>query len=341
MTWREAAWPAFKRLLQRSSAPVLVGPFRGEVGFEALYWVPFVRALGIPKERLIPVTRGGAHVWYHADRHVELYSLRTPKEVRIENTLTAMRTGKLKQERRSDWDAAVIRDAASRLGLSRYHVLHPSWMYRLLEPFWMNRRGYGWLSERVSLQTLPPVAVDGLELPENFVAVRFYARTTFPLNDVCVTVAKEAVKRIAQQHPVVVLTSGVHADEHVDMPLAGLPNVTLLTERVQVPPEHNLAIQSAVLSKCLGFVGTYGGLAQLAMLYRKPTVSFYQDWQGTMVAHKHLADAIAMQVGVACQVLRVNEIPLLHTTVPNLRLSAPTSSGGALQPDRLTAASVA
>lgn len=312
-----SCWPAFRRRLQRSTHPVLVGPFRGEVGFECLYWLPFLRKLGIPPERLIALTRGGAGAWYPADRSLDIYSLRTPKQVRIENIQSVQRTGMLKPLAWSPFDRALVTEAAAALGLTRYHTLHPLWMYHVLAPFWETRRGFDWLSRHVDIQTLKAPELE-LALPAEFVAVRFYARTTFPLNEAGQTIATETVKQIAQHHPVVLLDAGVHADEHVDIPIPAMANVHRLADLAPVTAENNLVVQSHVISKALGFVGTYGGLAQLALMYKKPTVSFYQDWHGTMVAHKHYADAVAMQLGVACQVVRVTEIPLLHTVLPSV-----------------------
>src|SRR5688572_28997964 len=132
---RNIAWAAYRRRLQTSSLPVLVGPMKGKVGFEALYWVPFLLRLGISRERLIPITRGGAHLWYQADRHVELYDLRTPKQIRVDNLHTHQRTGMLKQQAWTKLDREVIEEAAARLGLTDYLVLHPHWMYRHLAAF--------------------------------------------------------------------------------------------------------------------------------------------------------------------------------------------------------------
>jgi hypothetical protein len=326
---RKNSWPLLRARLQRSTAPILVGPWRGEVGFEALYWVPFLRTLGISPDRLIPVTRGGAHVWYPATRHVELYTLRTPKDLRVENTLNVMRTGMLKPYAWTAFDRAVIKDAAKSLGLTRYHTLHPSWMYWLLEDFWNQRRGLGWLGRYVDIQTLPTPVLDGLTLPEAFVAVRFYARATFPLTDLGQTIATETIKQLATQYQVIVLNPGIHADDHIDFPLKAIPNVMRLSDLCKITPENNLAVQSAVIAKAMGFVGTYGGLAQLALLYKKPTVSFYTDWHGTAIAHKHYADAIATQLGVACQVSKVTEIPLLHSVLPKVEFTVAGSSSGA------------
>lgn len=338
MQQRSLLWPLYKRLLQRSTRPILVGPFRGEVGFEALYWVPFIKALGLAPERLIPITRGGAHLWYEAQQSCDLFSLRDPKDVRVENMYQQKRTGLLKQVRVSAFDRSVVRDAARQLGLSKYLVLHPAWMYRTLEDYWEGRRGVMWLLPQLRVAPFTPVLASGLTLPDQFVAARFYYRHTFQATDVAKTVAIETIKHLAQSHTVVVMNADLHTDEHVDVPVPDLPNVIQLKGQAFVTPQNNLAVQSAILSKALGFVGTYGGLAQLATMYRKPSISFYTEWGGTMLAHKHLADALALHFGVSCQVLRVTEMPLLREVLPAVAFRAATSSGVTDAPDPVFAA---
>ncbi len=48
--------------------PVIIGPWTGEVGFELIYWIPFVRWVlrkyQIPADRLWVVSRGGTRSWY-------------------------------------------------------------------------------------------------------------------------------------------------------------------------------------------------------------------------------------------------------------------------------------
>jgi ADP-heptose:LPS heptosyltransferase len=128
-----------------------------------------------------------------------------------------------------------------------------------------------------------------------------------------VTFAQESIKQIASKTPVVLLNSGVHADEHLDVRIKPTENVFELPE---LPPETNLAVLAAIMGRALGFVGTYGGLAQLALRLGKPSVSYYHEWGGTAVAHKHLADAIALQNGLPCIVHKVGELPLLQTVAP-------------------------
>src|SRR5688500_11848217 len=52
----------------RTGEHVLLGPFLGEIGYELLYWIPFLRRElrrhGIAPDQATVLTRGGAAVWY-------------------------------------------------------------------------------------------------------------------------------------------------------------------------------------------------------------------------------------------------------------------------------------
>ena len=327
--FRKWTWPLYAQLLQHSKLPILVGPWRGEVGFEVLYWLPWLAAVRtrykIAPERLIPISRGGAAAWYQTPMGLELYAMRDPAAVRVEARRTHLARGMQKQARIEAWDRAVLEDAAATLGFRRYLTLHPAWMYQLLDPFWTGRRGPQWLLDRTQYQQpmpAPPLPQD-ITLPKEFVAVKFYHRSTFPPGDMTAVVARETIHQLAQEQDVVILTSGGHLDDHQDfIPKKRPTNVVLLDELIPTTAETSLAVQSAVLAKALGFVGTYGGIAQLALRMSKPNVSFFLDWGGTAHAHKSLSDLLALLVGVPCIVQRIADIPILKTTLPSLRLVA-------------------
>lgn len=317
------SWPAYQHLLKRTNLPILCGPWRGEVGFEAMYWIPFlkrmIKSYGIAPDRLIPITRGGADVWYGMGKGVELYDLRTPQDVRVENRIQHAKHRMLKQMAWTDFDKAVVRDAAAHLKLDYYHTIHPSWMFQRFEPFFASNMSLQALEKDALFDALTvPAAPEGL--PASFVAVRFYLRHTFPGNQTVVQFATESIKTIAAHTPVVLLNSGVHVDDHSDLSVKNVPNVVKLRDLCEVTPQNNLAVQSAVLGRAVGFVGTYGGLAQLALRIGKPSVSYYAEWSGTSMAHKHLADALALSHGIPCQVHKLGELPLLQSIMPVMRL---------------------
>ena len=99
--------------------PVIVGPWTGEVGFELIYWIPFVRwvlkTYHVPPERLWVVSRGGTQAWYGsiAARYVDAFEFFSPDEFR---TATAESR---KQRRVGEFDATLLERVTSAHDLGR------------------------------------------------------------------------------------------------------------------------------------------------------------------------------------------------------------------------------
>ena len=68
--WQRTEWAIeaeIERIVGRGR-PLVVGPWISEVGYETLYWLPFLRwvqaAFRLEPNRVIAVSRGGAEAWY-------------------------------------------------------------------------------------------------------------------------------------------------------------------------------------------------------------------------------------------------------------------------------------
>jgi ADP-heptose:LPS heptosyltransferase len=96
--------------------------------------------------------------------------------------------------------------------------------------------------------------------------------------------------------PVVMLDTGMATDEHEDYLFAGLPNVISLRDRLT--PQNNLAVQTSVIARSRGFVGTCGGLAWLAPMLGIDTVAVYAD-DRFLLSHIFLATQAYRQMGAA------------------------------------------
>ena len=286
--------------LSADTRPILCGPFRSEVGFEVSYWTPFLKFLAgkVPQfdQRAAVVTRGGLAPLYAgmASRGFDLYALRSVTEVRRENLHDAqiLRKGQtIKQIQVTDWDADVLADAADALSLGAlYHTVHPAWMYWALAPFWEERAGLTYLNALTDYAPLTRIGLKS-ELPPSYVAMKWYARATFPYPDpVVAQFVQHVVATVAQQCPVVMLGTPSEHDDHVDIPIIG-ENVHLLPP--DVAPEDNLKVQAAVIGHAKAFIGTYGGVAQLALRLGIPSVSFYTEFGGTCHAHLSLSSWIS------------------------------------------------
>lgn len=294
-----AALREMAQSLASDKAPILCGPFRSELGFEASYWQPFLAWLAsqVPDftTRAVVLTRGGlAPIYGSTVPTVDLYQLRTVTEVRRENLYDYKRSQLQKQTGQTEWDTRVIEDAARVLNLGpSYHVVHPAWMYWGLSPYWDEQQGLRYLQKFTTYTPIPkPAKFPGSEqLPKEYVAVKFYSRATLPYPDPEVEgFIARTVATMAAQIPVVLLTSSAEYDDHSDIAIEG-PNIFALG--TNCPPEQNLLVQASVLAHAKAFVGTYGGMAQLAVRLGVPSVSVWKEFGGTAHAHLNLQSWIS------------------------------------------------
>jgi hypothetical protein len=301
-----AQWRLFARHLAASRRPILIGPWRSEVGFELLYWIPFLHSLreryGISRDRCIAIGRGGSAAWYDAAGTADLYEHLPVDAVRTLSVQSSQQTGSIKQHASPAWERHVCALVATSVGIRKYHVLSPSWMYQLLAPFWDGQQTFRWLDQRVLhavKMPAPALAPDlATRLPSSYVAMRWYARPTWPLKEDLVLWTRRCVEAVASRIPVVLIESGFHADDHADVNFGAMPNVVKLTDLVDQTPLNNLAVQSSVIARASAYVGTYGGMAQAAMRWGVPTVALYEQFGQTAPQHLALTQNLSLQTGV-------------------------------------------
>ena len=118
--------------LAAEGRPIVAGPWLGEVGFELLYWIPFLRWFAeryeVPPERLIAVSRGGsaaAGTRSFAGRSHDALSFMALDEFRRKNEDRSGRLGEQKQVAETPLDEEIISLRASG-GRATVSVLHPS-----------------------------------------------------------------------------------------------------------------------------------------------------------------------------------------------------------------------
>ena len=309
----------FCRHLAASHAPILIGPWRSEVGFEVLYWIPFLHRLrkryGLSRDRLIAIGRGGSAAWYDTAGTADLYEHLPMEVVRALAIQDSQQTGSTKQRTTPAWERHVCSLTATSLGLKKYHVLSPSWMYQMLAPFWEGRETLHWLDQR-TLHPLrlpaPPLHPDlKAKLPAQYLAMRWYARPTWPLKEDLILWTRRMVEATASRMPVVLIDSMLHADDHADMALGDIPNVLRLSDLHPQTPLDNLAIQSSVIAHAQGYLGTYGGMAQAALRWGVPTVALYHEFGSTSAAHVSLTHSISLHTGVPFHLCRPGDLDVL------------------------------
>jgi len=303
--------------LRASEGPVLIGPWVGEVGFELLYWIPFlnwaIKAYGLDRRRLVVVSRGGAGAWYRhlTDEYVDVFTLFGLDEYQRANEERWDKAGHQKQYRMEAMDREILARARERLGLAEAEVLHPSLMYRILRFFWFDKAGIGLLHHHTDYRPFVPIAPapDLQHLPRDYVAVRFYFRPSFPDTPENRRFAAGVVRSIARERPVVLLNTGLRPDEHEDLDIGG-EGVHRVDDLMQL--DRNLELQTQIVSRASAFVGTYGGLAYLGLFYGVPTASFYSTEAELVPTHLDVSWRVARTMGVRSSVLHTRLAPFLR-----------------------------
>ena len=128
---------------------IVVGPWLGEVGFELLYWVPFLRwfavTFRVAPERLLIVSRGGTAAWYRpfASGYRDIFDYLTPEEFRRRHDERVAANGEQKQTQVLAFERQLLRELTK--DVHSRSMLHPSTMYGLFNPFWWGHVEEEWV----------------------------------------------------------------------------------------------------------------------------------------------------------------------------------------------------
>lgn len=294
-----------RRELQKAASgnlPIVVGPWLSEVGYEALYWVPFVRWFAdhhrVDPERLVVVSRGGVADWYSdvAARYVELLDLFTPTEFAARND-ERRSGGDQKQFVLAPFEREIVDRVRERLGLRDVHVCHPGTLFRLMRGFWLGTESLQRVLDHTRYRLLPPQTRTLCpDLPEDFVAVKLYTGRALPDSPSIRLALRSLIERVSGGRPIVALSTGLALDEHEDYIFHDLPRVTTL-ER-WLTPQNNLGIQTEAIRRASLFVGTCGSLAWLAPMVGTDTMALYAD-DHLLAPHLYAARQVYAQIGAA------------------------------------------
>lgn len=317
--------------LARSDGPIVVGPWHSEVGFELLYWVPFLRwatrTYALDPSRLVAVSRGGVSSWYAgiADRYLDIFDVLDAEEFRRLTEERWEQTGGQKQTVLGPWDERILDAFGPALDWAPERLLHPLTMYNLFRRFWKGGVPIRHVLDRVDLARFEKPDDPRLvaSLPERYVAVRFYFRPSFPDTADNRRLAHDVISALARSVDVVLLNTGLVVDDHEDF----APDVGASIHRPLLGGKsaENLHAQSVVISRAQSFVGTYGGLSYLGPCYGVPSFAFYSQSEHFFPSHLDVARRLEATTGAPLVLLddaRVALAGALRAAAPRTRAAA-------------------
>ena len=270
---------------------LVVGPWLSEVGFETLYWLPFLHwlktAFNIDPGRVVAVSRGGVAGWYEgvASQYVEIWDHIDPADFARRN----VERGATKQLEASDMDREILDHVARQVGTRDFDVIHPGLMYRLFTLYWSGQRAMGFLDAHTRFTRMEaPRIIDPALLPREYVAVKFYAARSLPDTPLIRAQLRSMLASIAREIPVVLLDTGlVLEDDHADYAFDS--GAQVISARPWMTPRNNLGVQTQIAAGARSFVGTCGSIAWLVPRLGVDTSAVFVDpkW-----LHAHLPVAM-------------------------------------------------
>ena len=297
--WNRIEWDVEREIgdVVYGSHPVIVGPWLAEVGYEALYWVPFLQwvavAYQLDPSRVVAISRGGVAGWYAgvAGRYAEIWDYMTPEEFGRRNAARA----ELKQSAMSGLDEEIVAAVSRSLDLREARVLHPSLLFRLFRLYWSGHRPMGFVDAhtRFSLHQVPDV-IDRRLLPSEYVAVKLYEARALPATPERRRQVTRLLHALAEQSPLVLLDTGLTVDDHADYTLES--GGRIFSARDLMEPRTNLAVQTQIVAQSRGYVGTCGSITWLAPRLGIDTTALYADPE---FLQNHLAVALRTSARLA------------------------------------------
>ena len=267
--------------IQQGTAPVFVGPWNDSLGNEVLYWIPFVRwvaaTYGLPPERLIALSRGGALEWYStlAQRALDVRTLFSPQELEhwLHRTVPQGEQD-AKQAVMSPFDSEIIDRAVRAFELSDHQVLHPSMLFRVLSRLHKDRANaqLADVLRHARMDASVPRTPEPLaDLPPSFVAVSVAFTDALPDNEENREFLGELVAQVTAEHETLI----------VDWPVPGglaLPTSARLHRLDALGSSADaLQLQTRAVAQATSFVGSHGDLAILAAFCGTPALTYHSE----------------------------------------------------------------
>jgi hypothetical protein len=174
-----------------------------------------------------------------------------------------------KQLRWDPFDRELVDLALERSGAAV--VVHPGYMFTRLRGLWYKGQAVDELWPQVEHRRLD-VERDPVEgLPERYVAVKAYFNEVLPGSGENRTFFRAAVERLAERTDVVLLSTGMHLDDHEEW---ATEHDRVHPVEQLLRPEDNLAVQTRIVAGAQGLVATYGGFSYLGPFLGVPALTF-------------------------------------------------------------------
>jgi len=292
----------------------VVLPVFGEVAYETLYWIPYIRKrLHAFRGTVVYFGRDGSEAWSRniapraaAETRINAHEILQRDQVLEHMSALRSKNGSWKQLDRSessDLYNILIDYACESTGLQRVSVLYPEDMFGLVRNA-LGDRARAWQAKRafahgtMSAGNALPAAL----FPPRFLTTRFYSKPGLDIPRVMRngTISSLLTKWNPEGLPILDLTPPELFQDHVGFK-AQQPLVTNLFDLVRYSSKQNLAMQSDAIARSERFLGSHGGIGYVAVSLGRPSCLLESEATRINRVHRYFLRRLAAATGADVQ----------------------------------------
>ena len=292
-----------------SSSPDLIicGPWLSEIGFELLYWIPFLnkKLQGYENIKKVIISRGGVTDWYKHLSKVEYIELNSTK---YDENLKSYKNLKLKERSQkqtyiTSFEKKIIENSIKDMNINnkKIHIIHPSEFFNLFRPYFLDQSK---INEFINF--LYPKSYESIDkfknylnsdlIKEGFISMKIYSSSNF-LNTLPYTniqtfnFINQIIEDLLDKYNLILLNFDSNDDhEQIKIDLSKFKNKKYKIYFINnifknINYENNIDIQNFIISNSKFFIGTYGGFSYLPPLYQKKSYALITN--ETKVIKRH------------------------------------------------------
>jgi hypothetical protein len=259
-----------KNKISNSDKKIIIGPFYSEVGYEILYWFPFISWLTqySIKENLYFIGRGGlSRQFFPNSNHIcliEKFNTKFVNSLIIDNSDNF--NGSLKQKKSTANDLEIIKN----LGFSIDDlIVYPSFLFRAYKRYYGGSYGVKFLRLFDNIEFYENIKRDDTK-NSNIVVFKLYQSSSFNILKNKTNIYRLFEKLLDLSFEIQILTTN-KLDDHdqLQIDLKFYPGIKV----IYVSDENNLDCQLNYIKKSKYFISTYGGASYLGPLMGVHTIA--------------------------------------------------------------------
>lgn len=279
---------------------VIFGPYLGEVGFEVLYWAPFVNYMKrLITKKVIVISRGGILDLYDLDDddlYIDFFTKYSPNDlVNLQNERIKV-CGNQKQNFFSDSEKMVLDSFFQ--PLNDFYLIHPGVMFKLFSIYYLR-------TLKIS-RILPYLKYKKFNKKQksSAIAIKVYKHNDLNSDNDLITLTSILGGLSKKKFEIISLESSHTYDEHQDLKFT----FNLSKPLNDTKPQDNLAAQVTILLKTKILICANGGIAYLGIMCGNRVYAMNINQRKVNTKHTDLARYLASEVDTVYDVCTVNEI---------------------------------